>query len=202
MKNWKIIVLIAGILLIVASLAVYAARIASCYPPENIWAQYTPEYISGMMQTCKFDSSILVQFIYFLLLFVPGIILFTSYWLISRPAVKSRRGGMLGAFIILIMFDSLLVMAYGLLGYPEPGYANAPAAWVVEAIAVLGFLCYISTLALWHWKRWGVMLFQGASVALAVFILLGGHSLILAAIIIAGVLGLSLLLRPVRHKLV
>ena len=202
MKNWKIIILVAGILLLVASLGVYAARISSCYPPANIWAQYTPEQISGMKQTCKLTSSILVQFSDFLWLFIPGIVLFTAYWLITRPAVRSRRGGMLSAFIILIMFDSLLVMTYGLLGYPFPENASAPAAWVVEVIAALGFLCYLSTLALWYWKRWGLMLFQSASVALAVFILLGGHSLILAAVIIAGVLGLSLLLRPVRNKMV
>ncbi|HEY5157046.1 MAG TPA: hypothetical protein VII93_03680, partial [Anaerolineales bacterium] len=165
-------------------------------------AQYTPEYISGMMQTCKFDFSLLEQFTLFLILFVPGIILFSAYWLITRPAVKSRHGGMLGAFIIFIMVDSLLVMVEGLLGYPTPGSAGAPTAWVAEVIAALGFICYLSTLAMWHWKRWGLLLFQGTSVALAAFILLVGQSLILAGVIIAGVLGLSLLIRPVRHKMV
>ena len=193
---------LAGILLLVASFAVYVARISSCYPPANIWAQYTPEYISGMMQTCKFYFSVLEQFTLFLILFVPGIILFSAYWLITRPVVKSRRWVMLGAFIIFIMFDSLLVMVYGLLGYPVPGSAGTPTAWVAEVIAVLGFICYLSTLAIWHWKRWGLLLFQGASMGLAVFILLGGQSLILAGVIIAGVLGLSMLIRPVRYKMV
>jgi hypothetical protein len=78
---------------------------------------------------------------------------------------------------------------------------NGPAAWAVEAIAVLGFLCYLAALALWHWKRWGLLLFQGASIALAVFILLGGRSLVLGAVIIGGVIGLSLLLHPLRDKL-
>jgi hypothetical protein len=99
------------------------------------------------------------------------------------------------------MFDSLLVMFFGLLNYPAPGIANGPAAWAVEVIAALGFLCYLAALALWHWKRWGLVLFQGASIALAVFILLGGRSLILAAVIVAGVIGLSLVLRPLRNKL-
>jgi quinol-cytochrome oxidoreductase complex cytochrome b subunit len=202
MKTWKILMQLAGLLLLVASFAVYVARISSCYPPANIWAQYTPEYISGMMQTCKFYFSVLEQFTLFLILFVPGIILFSAYWLITRPVVKSRRGGMLGAFIIFIMFDSLLVMVYGLLGYPVPGSTGAPTAWVAEVIAVLGFICYLSTLAIWHWKRWGLLLFQGASMGLAVFILLGGQSLILAGVIIAGMLGLSVLIRPVRHKMV
>jgi hypothetical protein len=202
MKNWKIFILVAGILLLAASIIVYEARIISCYPPASTWEQYSSEYRSGLEQTCKYGSSILIQFTPFLSLFIPGIILFSAYWFITRPAIKSRRGGMLNIFLVMIMFDSLLVAMYGLLNYPEPPLFNGPAGWVVETIAGLGFACYVATLALWHWKRWGLILFQGASAALAVFILLGGHSLILAAVIIAGVLGLSLLLRPVRHKLV
>jgi hypothetical protein len=135
------------------------------------------------------------------MLFIPGIILFSSYWLITRPVVKNRHAGQLSGFLLFLMFDSLLVMFFGLLNYPAPGIANGPSAWAVEAIAMLGFLCYLAALALWHWKRWGLLLFQGASIALAVFILLGGRSLILAAVIVAGVIGLSLLLRPLRNKL-
>ena len=202
MKTWKSILQLAGILLLVASIVAYVARISSCYPPANIWAQYTPEYISGMRQTCKFDFPILEQFTLFMVLFVPGIILFSAFWLFTRPAVRSRRGGLLGALIIFLMFDSILVMVFGLLGYPAPGSADATNAWVAEVIAALGFICYLSTLALWHWKRWGILLFQGASVALAVFLLLGGKSILLAGVIVAGVLGLSLLIRPVRHKMV
>lgn len=201
MKNWKAILLIAGVLLLIAAFAAYAARIASCYPAANIQAQYSPEYLKGFRQSCRLDSPLTTQFSNFLFLFIPGIILFSSYWLSSRPRIKKRRAGQLSMFLLLLMFDSLLVMLYGLLGYPAPGTANAPAAWAVEAIAALGFLCYLAALAIWHWKRWGLLLFQGASVALAAFILLGGGSLILAAVIIAGVIGLSLLLRPVRNKM-
>jgi quinol-cytochrome oxidoreductase complex cytochrome b subunit len=201
MKNWKLIFLVVGILLLVAALAIYAARIASCYPPANVWGQFSPEYIKGFQESCKLDSSLISQFSGFLALFVPGIILFSAYWLSTRPRVKNRRAGQLSAFLLLLMFDSLLVMLYGLLGYPAPGNANAPAAWAVEAIAALGFLCYLAALALWHWKRWGLLLFQGASIALAAFILLGGGSLVLAAVIAGGVIVLSLLLRPVRNQM-
>jgi hypothetical protein len=201
MKNWKPILLVAGILLLIAAFAVYAARIASCYPPANIMGQFSPEYVKGFRESCKLDSPLTAQFSGFLELFIPGIILFSTYWLLTRPRVKNRRAGQLSAFLLLLMFDSLMVMLYGLLGYPAPGIANPPAAWAVEAIAVLGFLCYLAALALWHWKRWGVLLFQGASIALAAFILLGGGSLVLAAVIVSGVIILSLLLRPVRSKM-
>jgi len=201
MKNWKLILLIAGILLLSAAFAVYAARIASCYPPANTLAQFSPEYVKGFRESCKLDSPLTTQFKGFLVLFISGIILFSAFWLLTRPRVKNRRTGQLSAFLVLLMIDSLLVMLYGLLGYPAPGIANAPAAWAVEAIAALGFLCYLAALALWQWKRWGLLLFQGASIALAAFILLGGGSLILAAVIIGGVLILSLLLRPVLSKM-
>jgi len=204
MKNWKIIMLVVGVLLLVASIIVYEIHITSCYPPASIWEQFTSESKTALIQTCKFksDPHPLVQFTSFLSLFIPGIILFSSYWFITRPAINSRRGAMLNVFLVMIMFDSLLVAMFGLLSYPAPPLFNGPASWVVETIAGLGIACYLATLALWHWKRWGLILFQGASAALAVFILLGGQDLILAAVIIAGVLGLSLLLRPVRHKLV
>jgi hypothetical protein len=201
MKNWKPILLVTGVLLLITAFSVYAARIASCYPPANILAQFSPEYLKAFRESCKLNSPLTIQFSGFLAFFIPGIILFSAYWLLTRPRVKNRRTGQLSAFLLLLMFDSLLVMLYGLMGYPAPGIAKAPAAWAVEAIAALGFLCYLAALALWHWKRWGLLLFQGASIALAVFILMGGGSLILAAVIAGGVIILSLLLRPVRSKM-
>jgi hypothetical protein len=201
MKNWKIILLVAGILLLVASVAIYAGRIVSCYPSVGTYAQFTPDQVKGFREACQLDSSVITQFGDFLWIFIPGIIIFSAYWILTRPRVKNRRAGQLNVFLILVMFDSLLVTIYGMLGYPAPGAANAPAPWAVEVIAVLGFLCYLAALVLWHWKRWGLMLFQGASIALAAFILLGGGSLILAGVITAGVVGLSLLMRPLRNKL-
>ena len=202
MKNWKLILLVAGILLIVAGIAVYAARITSCYPPESIWTQFSPDHLKELRQTCHFDSPVLKQFSGFLILFVPGKILFSLFWLLNRPGGKNRRGGdLLNFFLLFLLLDSLIVIIYGLLGYPAPGAAHSSSAWAMETIAVFGFLCFLAILAIWHWKRWGMMLFQGAGIALAVFILMGGGSLILAAVIVAGVIGLSFLLRPIRNYL-
>jgi hypothetical protein len=201
MKNWKLVILILGIVLIIAAFAVYVARIESCYPPGNVYSQFSPEQAKGFREACQLDNPIIIQFGNFLFLFIPGLILFSAYWLMTRPRVKNRRAGQLSGFLLLLMVDSLLVMFFGLLNYPAPGVANGPAAWAVEVIATLGFLCYVAALALWHWKRWGLPLFQGASITLAIFILLGGSSLVLAAVIIAGVIGLSLLLRPIQEKL-
>jgi hypothetical protein len=202
MKKRGTLVLFVGSLMVAASLLAYAARITTCYPPASTWKLFTAEHLTDLVQTCRLDAPITVQFGAFLGLFLPGIILFSFYWLYTAPAVQHKRGAQLSVFMFLIMVDSLLIAVYGMLGYPVPGNEQAPAAWAVEAIAVLGFLSYLSTLALWHWKRWGLILFQAASILLAAFILLGGGSIILSGVIIAGVLGLSLLLRPVRIKFV
>ena len=201
MKNWKLILLVVSILILIAAFAIYAYRITSCYPATDVVVLFTPEQLKVFRASCNLDSPVLTQFGGFLALFIPGIIIFSAYWLLSRPKVKNPRVGQLSVFILLLMIDSLFIMLYGLLGYPAPGTANAPAAWAVEVLAALGFLCYLATLALWHWKRWGLTLFQGASIAMAAFILLGGGSLTLAAVIAGGVVVLSLLLRPVRDKL-
>ncbi len=201
MKNWKIGLLVIGIVLIVAAFAVYAGRIASCYPMPSTYSQFNSDQVKGFREACQLDSSLINQFQGFLWLFIPGIFIFSAYWLQTGPKIKNRHAGQFNVFLILLMFESLLVTVYGLLGYPAPGAVNAPAPWAVEVIAILGFLCYLAALVLWHWKRWGLILFQGASVALAAFILLGGGSLILAVVIVAGVIGLSLLLRPLRNKL-
>ncbi len=201
MKNWKLLLLAAGVLMILLSLVLYARRIASCYPAADVWLRFTPEHMAALRQSCQLDASAPLRFSGFLGWFIPGILLFTAYWFAVRSPVKHRRGTQLSAFLVFIMIDCLLVTTYSLVSYPVPGDANAPAGWVVEAIAVLSLLGYIAMLALWNWKRWGLFLFQGASFALAVFIMLGARSIILSGVIIAGVLGLSLLIRPVRSKL-
>jgi hypothetical protein len=42
MKNWKGILLVAGILLLVAAVAIYIGRIVSCYPSPGTYEQFTP----------------------------------------------------------------------------------------------------------------------------------------------------------------
>jgi hypothetical protein len=139
------------------------------------------------------------QFGVFLALFIPGILLVTVHFLSTSSRGKVRRTAPLQAFLLLMMLDSLFIAVYALYGYTHPGTASA--GWAALVVAVLGFLDYISTLALWNWKKWGLALFQGASIALAVLILLGGGSLILAGFIILGVIVLSLLLRSVRKQM-
>jgi hypothetical protein len=140
------------------------------------------------------------QFGLFLGLFIPGILLVTIHFLTLRTKVKVRRQAPLQAFLLLMMLDSLFIAAYALYTYIQP--IAKPAGWAILTVSILGILDYISVLAIWHWKSWGLALFQGASVALAILILLGGGQIVLAGFIILGVIVLTLLLRSVRKQMV
>jgi len=72
-KNWKVVLLVAGILFLIAAIAVYAARIVSCYPSADTYSQFSPEQAQGFREACQLDSPIIIQFGTFLLLFVPAL---------------------------------------------------------------------------------------------------------------------------------
>lgn len=201
MKNWRTFLWVAGILLLVASFLVYLAQISSCYPPAAVWHQFTTYQQAAFRKTCQWNYPIFVQFAWFLGLFIPGAILFTTYWLVRRPDPDHRRSSFLGVFVVLLMYASLVSALSGLLSYPLPSSASSPSPWVVELIGVLGFLAYVGALAAWRWKRWGVLLFYAAAILTAGLILLAGVSRPVAGLLILGVIILPLLLRPYRERL-
>jgi len=201
MKNWKRLLWIFGSLLLAASLLLYIRLVTSCYPPPSAWKIFSPDEMTAFAQTCRLKASPASRFADFLVVFACGAILFTAYWFDKPARVRARRSGFLSAWLILLMGVSLFVTASNLIDYPVPGNAGAPAPWVVEVIAGLGFLGYIGLLALWRWKRWGAILFPAAALALAVFLILAQGSRLLSGFLVLASLLLVLLLRPVRHKL-
>jgi hypothetical protein len=202
MKNWKMLLWLLGGLLMLAALVLYLGQVTSCYPPAAIWKKFTIDQMTAFVEACRLKASPASRFADFLSLSVPGVILFTTYWLILPPRVKIQRNAVLAIALILMMLVCLFVTLTGMLAYPVPGNPTPSAAWVGEAIAALGFLGYLGLLALWRWKRWGGILFQVAAIALAAFLLLAGGSRLLSGILVLGVVIVALLVRPFRHKLV
>jgi len=201
MKNWRTILWVAGMLLIVASLFVYLYQVASCYPSAVTWHQFTTFQQAAFRKTCKLNYPTFIQFIWFLGLFFPGVVLFTTYWLVRRPVPDHRRSSFLGVFLVIMMAASLFNAAYGLLAYPSPTSSSPPSPWLVVLIGVLGFLAYLGALAAWRWKRWGVVLFYAAGILTAGLVLLSGGSVWVAGLLIVGMIILPQLLRPVRKRL-
>ena len=202
MKILKLLCLILGVILILASLVIYIGQVTSCYPSAAVWQQFSLPEQTAFQNECRLAAPPFSRFAKTFWLFISGISLFTAYWLWRQPAVKARHSSRLTSALVLMMVISLGVVVYGLLGYPLPWEATAAPAWVVEVIAGLGFLGYIGLLALWQWRRWGLLLFDGAAVALTAFLILGGGSLLLGGILIVGILVLTLFIQPIRHKLV
>lgn len=201
MKNWRNFLWVAGTVLLVASFLVYLAQIASCYPSVAVWHKFNAYEQAAFRKTCELNYPAFVQFAWFLGLFIPGAALFTIYWLVRRPAPDYRRSSFLGVFLVLLMVASLISALSGFMAYPPPTSPSPPSAGVVELIGFLGILAYVGALAVWRWKRWGVLLFYAAAILTAGLILLSGVSRLVAGLLILGVIILPLLLRPHRKRL-
>jgi hypothetical protein len=193
LKKGLIIVLVLGIALLIAAVALYAIRIGTCYPGSL--PQLTPAQTLQFRQDCSLDSSRVVQFSGFLLFFIPGVLLVTGYWLVRPPASKALRPGPLASFLLLTLFDSLLLAVLSLLSYPEAGLGSARAAWFM---AGFGLAAYISLLGIWQWKRWGLLVFQGVTVLLTIYTGASGLTMLPATVAIFSAIYLTLVLRPLR----
>ena len=196
MKKWTIILLIIGITLLLASLFIYAIRIGVCYP--SILPDRLPAETAQFRQDCSLDSTRVIQFSGFLILFIPGLLLITTYWLVRPPKVQVQRGGPLASFLLLTLFDSLLLAVLALLSYPEAGHGSSRAAL---AMAGFGLAGYISLLGIWQWKRWGLLLFQGVTVFLTIYSGASGLPLLPAGIAIFSAIYLTMILRPLRSRM-
>jgi len=197
MKKWLIPLLMIGIIFLFASLFVYAVWIGSCYPA--VLPKMSSEEMQQFRQDCNLDTSRVEAFSGFLVLFIPGIFFVTTYWLVRPSKIYIQRSGPLASFLLLTLFDSLLLVVLALLSYPETGTAGS--AQVVLTLTALGFASYISILGIWQWKRWGLLLFQGVSVFLTVYSGINGLSFIIACIAIFSAIYLTLILRPLRVRM-
>ncbi len=194
MKKWMLVLCIFGVILLFASFFIYAVRIGYCYSPTL--PENSLEGIAQFRKDCSLDSARVVQFSGFLLLFTPGIGIVTAYWLMRPPKVQVQRDGPLTSFLLLSIFDSLLLAVLALLSYPEAGRGPARAAMMM---AGFGFAGYISLLGIWQWKRWGLLLFQAVAVLLTVYSGASGLPMLPAGVAIFSVFYLTLILRPLRH---
>jgi hypothetical protein len=193
MKNRIALLMIMGIILLLSSLAIYAIRIGVCYPatlPER-----SPSETAQFWQDCNLDSSRVVQFSGFLVLFIPGIFLVADYWLIGPPRARVQCGEPLVSFLLLTLFDSLLLAELALLSYPEAGTSSDRVALLVVGF---GFAWFISLHGIWQWKRWGLLTFQGMTVLMTINAGASGLPLLPAGIVIFSPIYLTLVPHHLR----
>ncbi|MCX6037215.1 MAG: hypothetical protein NTW99_04890, partial [Chloroflexi bacterium] len=190
MKKWFILLLIIGIALLLASFFIYASWIGYCYPatlPER-----SPEQVLQFQQDCGQDANQVRPSSGFLALFIAGVLLVTTYWLVRPPKANIPRKGPLASFLMLTLFECLLLVLLALLSYPD---INAASGKVALVMAGFGFISYIAILGIWQWKRWGLLLFQAVTVLLTIYTGLNGISYLLAVVAIFSAIFLTLILR-------
>jgi hypothetical protein len=196
MKKWFIIFLIVGIAMLLASFFIYAIWIGYCYPatlPER-----SPEEALQFRQDCGLDAQGVGQFSGFLALFIPGVLLVTTYWLVRPPKANIPRSGHLASFLVLTLFESLLLVLLALLSYPD---INAASGKVALVMAGFGCISYITILGIWQWKRWGLLVFQGATVLFTIYTGLNGLSFLPAVVAVFTAIYLTIILRPLRSHM-
>jgi hypothetical protein len=193
MKKWVNLLLIIGIILLIASFAIYIIRIGICY--SATLPEMSTSEMAQFRQDCSLDSARVVQFSGFLVLFFPGILMVTAYWLVRPPHSQAQRGGPLTSFLLLTMFDSMLLAVLALLSYPEAGNGSGRAALLMAGFGLTGFT---SLLGIWQWKRWGLLVLQGVAVLMTIYTGASGLPLLPAGIAIFSAIYLTMVLRPLR----
>lgn len=196
MKKWLLLALIAGIVFLVISSLVYIFRISYCYPAIPP-ARTTAEALQ-FRQDCRLDASRAGQFVGFLVLFIPGVLLASIYWLARPTTVKVVRPGPLASFLLLTLFDSLLLVVAALISYPGSGSGTVKGALFLAGFGAAG---YIGLLGIWQWKRWGLLVFQAATVLLTMYSGINGITLLPAVVAIFSAIYLTLILRPLRSRM-
>lgn len=92
----------------------------------------------------------------------------------AKPA--KTRGGWLSAWLVLMMihglFSAFLVL------YLREQNEGVSAPWVLGILFLLAVAHIIATLAIWEWKRWGLLLYSGTvAVSIAVGLVLTASQL-------------------------
>jgi hypothetical protein len=196
MKKWLIVVLIIGIIFLAGSLVVYMLRIGYCFPGSA--PARTAQEALQFRQDCGLYSSRAQQFGGFLVLFIPGVLLASIYWLVQPPKAQLVRPGPLVSFLVLTLLDSLLLVVVALLSYPGMGTGTMKGALWLAGFGAAG---YVSLLGIWQWRRWGLLGFQAVTVLLTVYSGANGITLIPAAVAIFSAIYLTLILRPLRSRM-
>ncbi len=94
----------------------------------------------------------------------------------KRPPIKKQRSGWLTACLVLMMihgiFAALLVL------YLREQKSGVSPVWVLLVLFALATAHIVAALAIWEWKRWGLIVYVAATVvSMVVGLILTGTQL-------------------------
>jgi hypothetical protein len=156
MKNWRnYLVLGIGILLVLASLVIYALRISQTILP----AGSTPQEIQRLTSEYGLDRPVIEQYGWFLFTFLPGLTLLAFYATLGQRRRDFQQNILVKVFIVVMLLTNIVTMlnffvtAHGSL---QDSLAAFVTALVVAGLALANFAFL---LVVWNGYKWGVWAF-------------------------------------------
>ena len=94
----------------------------------------------------------------------------------KKPPIKKQRGGWLTAWLVLMMIHG--IFAAFLVLYLREQKSGASPMWVLLVLFALAVAHIVAALAIWEWKRWGLIAYAAATiVSMVVGLILTGTQL-------------------------
>jgi len=94
----------------------------------------------------------------------------------NKPPIKKQRGGWLTACLVLMMIHG--IFAAFLVLYLREQNSGASAVWVLLVLFAMAAAHIVAALAIWEWKRWGLIVYAVVTVvSMGVGLLLTGTQL-------------------------
>jgi membrane-associated HD superfamily phosphohydrolase len=107
-----------------------------------------------------------------------------------------ERGGWLTAWLILILLHGIIASV--LIFYLRQQQSESSPAWVLSLLFLLSIADIVAAIAMWYWKKWGLMLYLLSTVAgIAIGLILTRSQLI----VFHDIIPLAILGYLVRDKL-
>jgi hypothetical protein len=94
----------------------------------------------------------------------------------KKPPIKKQRSGWLTAFLVLMMIHG--IFAAFLVLYLREQKSGVSPVWVLLVLFALATAHIVAALAIWEWKRWGLIVYVVATVvSMVVGLILTGTQL-------------------------
>jgi hypothetical protein len=94
----------------------------------------------------------------------------------TKKSAGNERGGWLSAWLILILLHSLF--SAWLIYYLRRGPSANSSLWLA-LLAIVAIANVVAVIAIWNWKRWGLILYAiGTIVGIVIGLMLTGTQLI------------------------
>ena len=91
----------------------------------------------------------------------------------KKPPIKKQRSGWLTACLVLMMLHG--IFAAFLVVYLREQKGGTSPAWFLLVLFALAAARIVSALAIWEWKRWGLIVYAAATmVSIVVGLILTG----------------------------